>query len=66
MAELAGMVRSELAGLPARLTRIIDERQKIEAEIDGVLTRLAERAAHKAEGLEAGRSHSAAGTKADT
>ena len=45
MAELAGMVRSELAGLPARLTRIIDERQKIETEIDGVLSRLAERAA---------------------
>ncbi|MDN2582954.1 hypothetical protein [Aquibium sp. ELW1220] len=65
MAELAGMVRSELAGLPARLTRIIDERQKIEAEIDGVLSRLAERAAQKAEGLEAGRSHPAAGTKAD-
>ncbi|MDP3316973.1 MAG: hypothetical protein Q8M47_13025 [Devosia sp.] len=64
MAELAGLVRSELAGLPARLTRIIDERQKVETEIDGVLTRLAERAAQKAESLEAGRSHPAAGAPA--
>ena len=54
----------ELAGLPARLTRIIDERQKVETEIDGVLTRLAERAAQKAESLEAGRSHSPAGAPA--
>jgi hypothetical protein len=64
MAELAGMVRSELAGLPARLTRIIDERQRIETEIDGVLSRLAERAAQKAESLEADRGYSPAGTKA--
>jgi len=51
-------VRSELAGLPARLTRIVAERQRVEAEIDGVLSRLAQRAAEKAENLEAGRSES--------
>jgi phage terminase Nu1 subunit (DNA packaging protein) len=57
MAEFAGMVRSELAGLPARLTRVVAERQKVETEIDGILSRLSQRAAEKAEGLEAGRSH---------
>jgi hypothetical protein len=46
-------VRSELAGLPARLTRIVAERQKVETEIDGILSRLTQRAAEKAEGLEA-------------
>ena len=56
MAELAASVRSELAGLPARLTRIIDERQKIESEVDGVLSRLSERATEKAAALGAGRS----------
>jgi hypothetical protein len=55
MAEFAAAVRSELAGLPARLTRIMDERQKIESEVDGVLTRLSERAAQKAATLEPGR-----------
>ena len=64
MAELAGMVRSELAGLPARLTRIVAERQKVETEIDGVLSRLSQRAAEKAEGLEAGRSHPPTGAEA--
>jgi hypothetical protein len=64
MVELAGMVRSELAGLPARLTRIVAERQKVETEIDGILSRLSQRAAEKAEGLEAGRSHPPAGAGA--
>ena len=64
MAEFAAAVRSELAGLPARLTRIMDERQKIESEVDGVLTRLSERAAQKAAALEPGRSDPAARAKA--
>lgn len=64
MAELAAAVRSELAGLPARLTRIMDERQKIETEVDGVLTRLSERAAQKAAALEDGRSNPAPKRKA--
>lgn len=55
MAELAALVRAELAGLPARLTRSLDERGKIETEIDGVLARLSERAAQKAQSLGAGR-----------
>ena len=55
MAEFAAAVRSELAGLPARLTRIMDERHRIETEVDGVLARLSERAAEKAAALGAGR-----------
>ena len=65
MAELVGMVRSETAGLPARLTRIIDERQKIESEINGFLIRLADRAAEKAASLEAGRSYPEAADEAE-
>ena len=64
MAEFAAAVRSELAGLPARLTRIMDERQKIESEVDGVLTRLSERAAQKAATLEPGRGDPPARAKA--
>ena len=64
MAEFAAAVRSELAGLPARLTRIMDERQKIESEVDGVLTRLSERAAQKAAALEPGRGDPPARAKA--
>ncbi|MBN9022206.1 MAG: hypothetical protein J0H08_08965, partial [Rhizobiales bacterium] len=55
MAEFAAAVRSELAGLPARLTRIMDERHRIETEVDGVLARLSERAAEKAAALGSGR-----------
>ena len=57
MAELAGLVRSELVGLPARITCIAAERQKVEAEIDRILSSLSQRVTEKAEGLEAGRSH---------
>jgi hypothetical protein len=35
----------------------VAERQKVETEIDGILARLSQRAAEKAEGLEAGRSY---------
>ena len=45
-------------------SRIIAERQKVETEIDGVLARLAQRAAERAEVLEAGRSHSPARAEA--
>ena len=58
MAEFAAAVRSELAGLPARLTRIMDERQRIEMEVDGVLARLSERATEKAAALGSGRGDS--------
>lgn len=59
MAEFVGLVRSELAGLPARLTRIIDERQKIEAEVDGLLNRLADQVAQKTTSLSASRARNA-------
>ena len=41
--EVVGMLRSELDGLPARLTRDQKERRKPEDEIEGVLPRTAER-----------------------
>ena len=52
MAEFAAAVRS---GLPARLTRIMDERYRIETEVDGVLARLSERASEKGGGSGGGR-----------
>lgn len=51
---LMGLIRDELATLPARLTRNVDERAKIEAEIDAMLHRFADRAQVEAD--RAGRS----------
>jgi hypothetical protein len=42
--ELCGFVRTELVGLPARLTRDMTERRKIEQAVHELLTRLAARA----------------------
>lgn len=42
--ELCGLVRAELGGLPARLTRDLGERRKTEQAIYELLTRLAARA----------------------
>jgi DNA-binding transcriptional MerR regulator len=66
MAEFAAAIRSELAGLPARLTRIMDERHRIETEVDGVLARLSERAAEKATALGSGRGDPEAQSKTPT
>jgi len=41
---LMGLIRDELSMLPARLTRNLDDRAKIEAEIDQMLGRFADRA----------------------
>lgn len=38
--EVVGAYRTELAGLPARLTRDLDKRDEIEREIDGLLGRV--------------------------
>jgi hypothetical protein len=41
--EAFGMLKAELIGLPARITRDHALRRKIEAEVDGALNRLADR-----------------------
>ena len=41
VSEMAAMVRAEFAGLPAKFTRDIDERRRLEQEIDGSFERLA-------------------------
>jgi phage terminase Nu1 subunit (DNA packaging protein) len=46
--EICGLVRSELAGLPARLTRDLQERRRIERAVDEILRRMSERAEEKA------------------
>jgi hypothetical protein len=42
--ELVGLVRTELAALPARLTRDLQERRRIERAVDEILHRMADRA----------------------
>lgn len=49
--ELVGAYKVELAGLPARLTRDIDLRRKIEVECDDICRRVADRFAEKASAL---------------
>jgi restriction endonuclease Mrr len=41
VSEMAAMVRAEFAGLPAKFTRDLDERRRLEQEIDGSFERLA-------------------------
>jgi hypothetical protein len=42
--DLVGLVRTELAALPARLTRDLQERRRIERAVDEILHRMADRA----------------------
>jgi hypothetical protein len=49
--EIVGGLRSEVAGVPARLTRDVDLRRKIEAELDDVFRRAADRFEQKARDL---------------
>jgi hypothetical protein len=51
--ELLGLVQSELAGLPARLSRDMRERQRIEQAVDAILERLSARAAERSRQLAA-------------
>jgi phage terminase Nu1 subunit (DNA packaging protein) len=51
--EIVGTYKSELAGLPARLTRDVDLRRKVETEIDDICRRVAERFAQRASDLRA-------------
>lgn len=54
-AELAQRVRTEFSGLPARITRDVELRRKMEVEIDGIFSRLAERTRQRGEDLRTGR-----------
>lgn len=50
--EVIGTLRADLAGVPARLTREMTWREKIEAEIDAALGRSADLFAKRAEALQ--------------
>lgn len=54
VAEIAAMVNAELAGLPARITRDLELRAKIETETGRVLDRLRHRAQERSEQLRSG------------
>ena len=54
MEEVVGMVRADLSGVPARLTRDIERRREIEQAINAVLARTAERLGKSAAALETG------------
>lgn len=51
---LAGKVREELTGMPARVTRDLGLRRTLEAEVNGSLKRIAEAVATSADVVEAG------------
>lgn len=42
VAEIAGTLRSHLAGIPAKVTRDLVLRRRLEAELDGVLAKIAD------------------------
>jgi hypothetical protein len=52
--EMAALVRAEFQGLPARYTREMQDRRKLEQEIDGAFERLSRRAAEAVRALETG------------
>ncbi len=52
--EMATAVKSEFQGLPARYTRDMQERRRLEQEIDGAFERLSRRAAEAERSLAAG------------
>lgn len=54
--EMAALVRAEFQGLPARYTREMQDRRKLEQEIDGAFERLSRRTEEAARALETGSS----------
>lgn len=56
MGQFAALVRAELTGLPARMTRDKAERKKLEKDVDDALRRLSSKAQKAAAALEAGSS----------
>ena len=55
VSEMAALVRAEFQGLPARYTRDMQDRRKLEQDIDGSFERLSRRAEEAARSLETGR-----------
>lgn len=53
VSEIIGMIRSGLAGLPARVTRDVALRRKLKSEIDGLLSKCAARADEAAASVRA-------------
>lgn len=53
--EILGIIRSGFSGLPARMTRDLTERAKMEGEIDAILNRASARLVKKGGDLRAGR-----------
>ncbi|WP_157057413.1 hypothetical protein [Loktanella sp. 3ANDIMAR09] len=51
VADLAGLVLAELTGLPARITRDLDQRKEIEKATDDLVRRIKERASQRADAL---------------
>ena len=54
MASVVSEVRAEIVGMGARITRDMELRRQIDAEADGILRRLADRAEAEAKALTAG------------
>jgi hypothetical protein len=54
VSEMAALVRAEFQGLPARYTRDMQDRRKLEQDIDGSFERLSRRAEEAARALETG------------
>jgi hypothetical protein len=54
MSQQVAMSRAEIAGLPARVTRDVELRRAIEREVDGYLSRMAERNERAITALQAG------------
>lgn len=54
VSELAGMVRAEFSGLPARFTRDLEQRRRLEQEINGTFERLSAAASRAGTALATG------------
>lgn len=63
--EIVGMVRAETTGLPARITRDLPLRRKIEQELDAIFHRVSDRLAEKADALRKSGDAVAAGGEND-
>ncbi len=66
IADLLGLVRSEISSIPAKVTRDMDQRGKIEEICDGTLNRIAGRAGKAAAAVSDGSGLSDGEAEADT
>lgn len=51
---VVGKFRSEIEGLPARFTRDLEQREKLETEVNGILTRISKELGQQARALQTG------------